>query len=156
MADLVRGKVAQILNSRELVINRGRDAGVRVGMRFAVIDTTGEGITDPDTGEQLGSLQRTKVQLEVTQVSDRMAVAKTYKLRRVNVGGSNYQLGNIGSLFAPARIVERPETLKVEDAEWEPLTESRSFVKIGDPVVEIRADEEDDVGGIIVEASDAE
>jgi hypothetical protein len=156
MADPVRGKVARILNSRELVINRGHEAGVREGMRFAVLDTTGEGIKDPDTGEQLGSVQRTKVQLEVTQVSDKMAVAKTYKYRSVNVGGTNYQLGDIASLFAPARIVQRPETLKVEDADWEPLSEGRSFVKIGDPVVQIKADEEDDVGGIIVEAPDAE
>jgi hypothetical protein len=154
MVDLIHGRVARILNSRELVINRGGESGVRVGMRFAVLDTTGEGITDPDTGEELGSVLRPKVQLEVTQVSDRIAVAKTYKLRSVNLGGSNYQLGNIASMFAPARVVQRPETLKVEDADWEPLTESRSFVKVGDPVVEINADDQDEVGGIIVSISD--
>jgi hypothetical protein len=37
MADLIEGKVARILNSRELVINRGTEAGVKLGMRFAVL-----------------------------------------------------------------------------------------------------------------------
>jgi hypothetical protein len=154
MASPVRGKVARILNTRELVINRGSQAGVRIGMRFAVLDMAGEGVRDPDTNELLGSVQKTKVQLEVTQVGEKISVAKTYKHRSINVGGSNYQLGSIASIFAPSRVVQRPETLKVEDADWKPLEESRSFVKVGDPVVEVRADEEDDVGGVIADTPD--
>src|SRR5260370_9575898 len=120
-------------------------------MRFAVLDTTGEGIRDPDTGEELGSVQRPKVQLEVTQVSDRISVERTYIYKTINVGGSSYQMGNIARLFAPPRLERRYETLRAEDADWEPLTEKESFVKIGDPVVEIVASDEDEIGGVIVE-----
>ncbi len=153
MANLVRGRVARILNSRDLVINRGSQAGVAIGMRFAVLDPAGEGVTDPDTGEMLGSLQRPKVQVEITQVTSRMAVARTYRHRKMNVGGVFGGAGDIARMFTPPRIVERYETLKVDDADWEPLTEEQSIVQVGDPVVQIEASEEDEVGGVIVEGS---
>ena len=38
MTEPIRGKVARILNSREMVINVGSDSGVAVGMRFEVMD----------------------------------------------------------------------------------------------------------------------
>ena len=34
----IQGKVAQILNSRELVINLGSEQGVTLGMHFNVLD----------------------------------------------------------------------------------------------------------------------
>ena len=37
MTDPIRGKVARILNSREIAINVGRDDGVYRGMYFDVI-----------------------------------------------------------------------------------------------------------------------
>ena len=48
MTEPIRGKVARILNSREMVINVGSDSGVAVGMRFEVMDAKGEDILDPD------------------------------------------------------------------------------------------------------------
>jgi len=52
----IRGKVARILNSRELAINVGSADGVDVGMYFDVLDPKGEDVKDPDSGEVLGSL----------------------------------------------------------------------------------------------------
>ena len=37
----IRGKVAQILNSRQLVLNVGSNGGVEEGMIFAVLDPRG-------------------------------------------------------------------------------------------------------------------
>jgi hypothetical protein len=159
MTDLVRGKVARILNSRDLVINRGSKAGVTLGMRFAVLDGGGEGITDPDTGKVIGAVQRTKVQVEVTQLSELLAVARTYRTFSVNVGGLGGglgQLGDVGRMFAPPRIIQKPETLKQSEANWEPLTEAQSIVKVGDPAVEIRVTDDDVVGGIITEPEELE
>lgn len=157
MTDPIRGKVARILNSRELVINRGSTSGVTLGMRFVVLDPGGEGITDPDTGEILGSLQKPKVQVEVTQVSDRIAVARTYQQYRVNVGGTfSNPLGEIATLLTPPRLVNRYETLKSAEADWEPLTEAQSIVKRGDPVVQIVNSDDDQIGAIIAEDSAGE
>ena len=59
--ELIRGKVARILTARQLALNIGVKDGVKVGMLFDVLDPKGDDITDPDTGEVLGSLYRPKV-----------------------------------------------------------------------------------------------
>ena len=48
----IRGKVARVLNSREIAINLGSTNGVVVGMHFDVVDSK-EDIRDPDTKEVL-------------------------------------------------------------------------------------------------------
>lgn len=63
--EAIRGKVARILNSRELAINVGAADGVKVGMYFDVLDPKGEDIKDPDSGEVLGSLERPKVRVKL-------------------------------------------------------------------------------------------
>jgi hypothetical protein len=149
----IRGKVARILNSRDLVINRGANHGVDVGMRFMVIDTSGENITDPDTGEVIGSLQKPKVEVEVTQVGSQIAMAHTFKYRSVNVGGTGlgFAAGDIARMFAPRKYVREYETLKSADQDWEPLSESESYVEVGDSVVQVIVEDEDDEspGGVI-------
>ena len=136
----IRGKVARILNSREMVINVGAHNGVTVGMRFEVMDAKGEDIRDPDTGELLGSLERPKVEVEVARVQERLSVASTYKQESVNVGGVGI-VGAIGTPFGeilrPAKWETRYETLKTEEKTWEDLEEEDSFVKTGDPVVQV-------------------
>ena len=78
----IEGKVAQVLNTRELVINVGSDDGVKRGMIFEVLDDTGSEIRDPDTNELLGSVLRPKVRVKVTTVEPRLAVASTYRTRQ--------------------------------------------------------------------------
>lgn len=151
----IQGKVARILNTRELVFNRGTSHGVELGMRFLVLDSGAEDIIDPDTGEVIGSLQKPKVEVEVTQVGESIAVGRTYKYTRKNVGGTAAPFtsaGQIARLFAPPQYVREYETLKSEDNEWQPLSEEESYVKVGDPIVELTIDEEDSdaiPGGVI-------
>jgi hypothetical protein len=133
------GVVAKVLTARELVINRGSKHGVKVGMKFDVLDPKGENISDPETGETLGSIDRPKVAVEVTRVEEQLAVARTFHSRRVNVGGTGGLAGlsALARQFEPPRYVTRYETLKTEESTWEDLDESESFVKTGDPVREI-------------------
>lgn len=140
----IRGKVARILSSRELALNIGAKHGVRLGMRFDVLDRKGEGITDPETHEELGSVIRPKVRVKVTLVEDRLSVASTYRTREVNVGGAG--LGNLGfsNLFQPEKWVKRTETLKATDHSWEELDEAGSFVKIGDTVQQVVGSDDED------------
>ena len=136
MTELIRGKVARILNSREMVINIGSRNGVVVGMRFDVMDTKGERVRDPDTRELLGSVERSKVRVEISKVQERLSVASTYRTEKVNVGGTG--LGSsLGDIFMPAKWETRYETLKTNEQTWEDLDERDSFVKIGDPVVQV-------------------
>lgn len=134
------GKVARILNSRELIINRGSSHGVWKGMHFNVLDPKAEDIRDPDTNEVLGSVDRPKVRVEIIQTKDRLSLARTYRKWRVNVGGSG--LSGFSSYFAPPKWETRYETFRTDEATWEDLEEEKSFVKTGDPVVQIMSEED--------------
>lgn len=138
----IRGKVARILNSRELAINVGNINGVVVGMYFDVLDPKGEDITDPDTGEVLGSIDRPKVRVQVTKVHERLSVASTFKKHQVNVGGSAsvFDIGGLSELFMPPKYVTKYETLKTTEKTWENIDEQESYVKTGDPVVQVVAE----------------
>lgn len=129
----IRGKVARVLNAREVAINKGQQDGVEVGMIFKILSTKGLSITDPETGEPLGSVDLEKVKVKVTIVQELIAVASTYKTRRINVGGSGFA---VGSIFDPPKWETRVETLKIDEAAIEELDEADAFVRTGDPVVQ--------------------
>ncbi len=141
----ISGKVAQILNSRELVLNVGADAGVTLGMSFDVLDTKGEEIEDPDTGEVLGSLRRSKVRVEVSRVEDRMSVARTYRKSRINVGGNMPEITHFSRAFLPPKWITKYETLKTDEKTWEQLEERESYVNTGDPVIQVLPDTQVDI-----------
>lgn len=136
----IRGQVARVLNARELVINRGSSHGVRKGMKFDVLDPKAEDIPDPETGEILGSINRPKVRVEVARVEEKLALARTFQKWEVNVGGSS-SIAGLSRIFAPPKYVTRYETLKTDESTWEDLDESESYVKSGDPVVQVLFDE---------------
>ena len=45
--EMIEGNVARVVNSVQLVLNRGINDGVTNGMVFAVVDSEGDDITDP-------------------------------------------------------------------------------------------------------------
>ena len=129
----IRGKVARVLNAREVAINKGEVDGVELGMEFTILSSNVQNISDPDTKEYLGSVQRPKASVKVTLVHDRLSVAETFRRRRVNVGGTGVGIG----LFSPPKWEERYETLKLDDAPLEEIGEWDSYVSTGDPVVQV-------------------
>ena len=145
MTEAIRSKVARVLNSREIVIAAGSEQGVRVGMYFDVLDPKGEDIRDPDTGEILGSIDRPKVRVRVSKVQDRLAVASTFKKEQINIGGvakgtdlaSLASFGILGRSLMPPKYVTKYETLKTDEKTWEDLDEAQSYVKTGDPVLQV-------------------
>jgi len=138
MADLIRGKVARILNSREIAINVGSKHGVVAGMLFDILDPKGEDIRDPDTLEVLGSINRPKLRVQVTAVQEGLSVASTFKKKQVNVGGQGIlATQGLSDLFLPPKYVTKYETLKTNEKTWEDLSEEESYVKTGDPVVQV-------------------
>jgi len=149
--DPVRGKVAQVLNSREIALNIGSDHGVCIGMYFDIVDPKGQEVRDPDTGEVLGSLERPKVRVRVISVQARLSVATTYRRRKINLGGSGGLMGShtLARQLMPPNWVTKYETLKTTEKTWESIGESESYVKVGDPVVEVveHVDDDDDVVG---------
>lgn len=131
----IRGKVARILNSREIAINVGSTNGVVVGMHFDVVYPK-EDIRDPDTKEVLGSLNLSKVRVRITKVRERLSLATTQK-KQVNVGGYGGPLGDFSRWLMPPKWITKYESLKAEEKPWEEISEEESYVKVGDPVIQI-------------------
>ncbi len=139
-AGRIRGQVAKILNDREIIISRGAEDGVEAGMTFAVLDPSPSEVADPETGELLGTIRHRKVKVLVTRVEPRLAFARTFESRRVNVGGPGIDWaarGRILGRFAePPRYETRPVTLHTAEPTWEEEAADRS-VSTGDPVEQI-------------------
>lgn len=138
----IRGKVAKVLSDREVVLNVGRKHNVQTGMFFDIRAASDFEITDPDTGEVLGKIDRPRVKarVKVTSVEDKFAVAMTYRTERVNVGGSSV-LHSLGIALSPPKWTTRVERIRSHERAEGVLSESERYVAIGDPVVQV-SDEE--------------
>lgn len=139
--DRIRGKVAAILSERELVLNIGPANGVYVGMKFAILNSQGIDIKDPETGEILGSVEVPKTVVKVVRIGgDRLSIARTFR----TIKGTPGVLSTMSSISGtPDRI----ETLKIasgSDLRAE-LPAEQSRIKIGDIAVSSRGDEYDDM-----------
>ena len=126
----IEGKVTDIINRRELIINRGSNDGAVEGMRFKVMDQRLT-ITDPETQEPLGTLEREKIRVKISEVQPRFSIARTYETYQVAEPSIP---GVIGGMFS-SRTVTKVRTLEnKEDPIQSPLDRIAS-VKPGDEVV---------------------
>ena len=131
MTKLISGKVARVLNAREIAINVGSIDGVLVGMLFEVMDTRHINITDPDTEERLGSIVRPKVRVKIIEVHNRLSVATTYRTEKADI---STRLGGGVSFSSRIETLEKGGKLGDEPDE---IDESESYVKTGDQVIQI-------------------
>ena len=143
MTQPIRGKVARVLNKREIAINIGSNHGVTIGMYFDVMDVNETDIIDPDTNKVLGSIERPVVRVKVTHIQEKLSVASTYKSERVNVGGTAPRSTSILdatlslSGYLGPRWIKKYETLEDTGETKTPLDEEKSKVKTGAPVVQV-------------------
>jgi hypothetical protein len=142
----VEGKVAKILGN-EIVINRGRREGVRQGMLFEVFAPEGEEVWDPDTGETLGTVEDVKAQAEVTEVKERLAVARLQNsaspFGTVNMGEMQENLQRIfGQMFGDDVRIQGFGAGPGNDPDLESMLggalKDLSKVQVGDAVREIK------------------
>ena len=144
----VEGKVAKILGNNEIVINRGSGQGVRRGMIFEVFAPEGEQVWDPDTGETLGTVEDVKAKAEVTEVKERLAVARTQNAQEspfgaVDIGEMQENLQRMfGQMFGDDVQVRGFGASQGDDPDLESMLggplQDLSQVQVGDAVREIR------------------
>ncbi|PRC46586.1 hypothetical protein C6A85_89340 [Mycobacterium sp. ITM-2017-0098] len=72
------GQVALVEDDYTLVVNRGAESGVTVGMIFSVHTGVPRVITDPESGRELGRLNREKLRVRVFDVQPLFARAHTF------------------------------------------------------------------------------
>ena len=134
---VLEGRVAEILNARELVINIGANKEVEPGMVFAVLEETPVEVRDPETKELLDVIYREKVRVKAISVREKITICGTY--REKNVGGV-FSPDIYKRLFQAEKIV--PETLSERNEPLPPsLPSEESYVKINDRVVLVDAEE---------------
>ncbi|MDP2674796.1 MAG: hypothetical protein Q8Q00_07805 [Dehalococcoidia bacterium] len=104
MGKPIEGKIAAVVSTREVAIIRGSDHGVAEGMVFAIIGGPIQ-ITDPDTGKTIGSVDREKLRVRVSEVREEFCIARTLA---VTPGWMTTPIFGLGSL-APELPPTSPE-----------------------------------------------
>jgi hypothetical protein len=145
----VEGKVAKILGKGEIVLNRGRSHGVKQGMLFEIFSPEGEEVWDPDTGETLGTVEDVKAKAEITEVKEKLAIARIFdadspfgaagfgemqqNLQRIfqQMFGDNVQVQGFGTTGGPG---DGPDLESMFGGPLEDVTK----VQVGDAAREIR------------------
>lgn len=133
------GRVASILNAKELVINIGANQGVSSGMKFAVMAESAMSVTDPETGEVLDMIDREKVRVEAVEVRQKISICRTFRKREIPAGllyTTPFLTTGLANLTSPSKIIE--EDLKVQNTSLPPpLSPEDSYVKVNDRVIYI-------------------
>ena len=70
--DSYYAKVVKCIDSKEIIINKGTNKGIKIGQEF-LIYTIGEELFDPDTGDSLGNTEIVKGRGEVKHVQPKQA-----------------------------------------------------------------------------------
>ena len=131
----IEASVARVLNERELVLNKGVRDGVRLGMRFAILNRNAVDIRDPVTHEILGSVPVAKTIVKIVLTEDRLAIGRTFRTIKGRTGAFTIATGLAGE---PSRA----ETLRSgEKSVLEELSEEESAIKTGDPAIQAFGDE---------------
>ncbi len=73
----IRGKVAAVLDEERLVLNVGTNHGVARKMVFRISGT--RVIRDPDTGDELGEVEVTKIKVQVGEIKEKISIAYPYQ-----------------------------------------------------------------------------
>ena len=131
---LIKGKVAAVLNERDLVINKGSDDSVLEGMLFQVTQPDFR-ITDPDSGAELGVIARDKIKVQVVEVHPQFSVAKTYETYPAYVPSASERAEALSwgrTVTRVRKIIMEPDGRKTAIIGVEGST-----ISIGDPVVQI-------------------
>jgi hypothetical protein len=71
----ISGLVARLVSDEDLIINKGSADGVMENMIFEILDPHTQDVTDPASGENLGSMDRVLATVRVTQVRPRLSMA---------------------------------------------------------------------------------
>jgi len=116
--------VVDVLNNRELIVSGGAEAGLQEEDVLSVLGEPTD-IVDPISKEVLGQLVAAKVLVQVYQTAEKYALARTFRNKKVRVGGA------ITDVFSPPKYELQKETLSSGGV----LTDGKDLsVRAGDAV----------------------
>ena len=102
-------KVAKVIDDYKLVINKGKDDGIKYGQRFLIYSLE-EVIKDPDTGEELERLELVKgtgktihVQANISTIKSDMEELPRKTIRKIKKANA---FSMVSGFFGPQEIEE--------------------------------------------------
>lgn len=129
-------KIVKIISTKQLVINAGQKQGIKLGDKFEILDKeNGPTITDPDTGQELGTLDIKKGIVEATSVYSNMSIVES----PIRTNPFSFTSGVPTQLLKNFEQKSIPEDLNVNPKDISGLNTSKasSLIKIGDFVEKI-------------------
>lgn len=81
MPKQIEGKITKILDEYNVVINKGRNDGIKERMPFVIFSISSDEIKDPDTQESLGKLELVKGYITALHVQERLTICVAEKSR---------------------------------------------------------------------------
>lgn len=149
----VTGVVAEIVSDQEVILNRGSEHGLKAGDFFAILDPKASSVRDPETGESLGGIRKVKIVVRATDVAPKLTLARTFRTKRVNVGGNG--TGGIAAFMGmysdPPKWVDEPETFAFKLDGPRPIAEEESLIAIGDPFERLEYARAEESASVVVE-----
>jgi hypothetical protein len=133
-------KVVRVMTDREVAVSGGAEAGLEIGDTLLILGDPMP-ITDPESDEVLGEVVPNKAIVQVYDVKERFALARTFRSRTVNVGGSG--VAGLGKYFEPPKYETKTETLRRSPAAGDFLSPDESIVEVGDRVEKFEGDVKD-------------
>lgn len=128
---MVKYKVVKIINEYRIVVNAGAKDGIKSGDILEVF-VVGQMVNDPDTNEELGTLDFIKAEIEIETVYPNMCIC-TNSIKTSNNPMSALSKAAL-SLYAEKK---EPETLNVDMSQASGgLDDFDKKIKIGDLVRE--------------------
>ncbi len=134
-------KVVKVITDREVAVSGGAEAGIAIGDTLLILGPPIQ-IKDPDNDEILGEVVTNKAVVRVYDVKDRFALARTFRTRTVNLGGTG-AFNPLGKIFEAPKYETRTETLRRSKEAGDVLSPQESIVEVGDPVEKFKGDDED-------------
>lgn len=131
----IRGRIIRILDDRTVIINLGRQHGVKDRSIFSILAEP-EPVIDPFTNEELGRVTVVKAKLAASQVYDKFTIATTSWIESTLPTALRQALG-MGKVLDEGELRVRPEDIQP----WK--AKSEIPVRVGDVVeVEVIVEEE--------------
>jgi len=123
--EMLKGYVVKVLSPYKIVINLGREQGVKRGMKFIIYEE-GDMIRDPKNGKGIEKLELVKGEVEVIHVQEKISIAASFETEKRMYSPIDY--------LYPFRPREETVKVKKELTEEKIKEPSPSKLKEGDLV----------------------
>lgn len=123
-------KIVKIINETTFVLNAGENYGIKKGVKFKIMDSEPELITDPDTNEIIGQLDNSKGIIEAEVVQEKMTIARTKLHTKID----RSPIYDTMSIFQPHETTYREELNVDETQITGGYNKSSNPIQIGDEV----------------------